>query len=293
MSISIKKSRRFKKQYQYTLNELEKSLMIQNQKSFIIIACLNSLQSFYEANKYSANIDYLTYILEKYKEISLQIKENKSIIKKAIQLLNDISYEYYNGSNKVILNKIVEEYNKLLNQLQANIQMETSSYDEFVNNYITNGFSMQKLLVNRNYGNKYRVIITDNDTLLISQRKKNVFLPYHVKDLREKVYTSKELNSVQQLIEKEYIIPLSKYKNPVKSRFIEGYSLMKNKENAPFLECVDLAFEMAFNKSLDPAIITACKNLDELDEYLDCLENKETQKFNPFKIKYELLPQKN
>ena len=76
------------------------------------------------------------------------------------------------------------------------------------------------------------------------------------------------------------------------SRFVEGYVLMKKKENAPFLESIDLGFEMAFNKSLDPAIITACKNLDELDNYLDFLENKDTKNFKLFKIKYELLPKK-
>ena len=38
---------------------------------------------------------------------------------------------------------------------------------------------------------------------------------------------------------------------------------------------LNLATELVFNYNLHPAIITACRNLDELDIYLDCLENKQ------------------
>ena len=49
-------------------------------------------------------------------------------------------------------------------------------------------------------------------------------------------------------------------------------------------------FEVTFNNSLNPAIITACKSLEELDLYLDCLESNSLDKFEPFDIKYEVLP---
>ena len=65
---------------------------------------------------------------------------------------------------------------------------------------------------------------------------------------------------------------------------------MKNKEDSTILESLDLAFEVTFNNSLNPAIITACKSLEELDLYLDCLEANSLDKFEPFKIKYEVLP---
>ena len=45
-----------------------------------------------------------------------------------------------------------------------------------------------------------------------------------------------------------------------------------------------------FNYNLYPAIITACKNLDELDIYLAYLETGEVDKFRIFDIVYQLSP---
>ena len=67
---------------------------------------------------------------------------------------------------------------------------------------------------------------------------------------------------------------------------------MKKKENATILESLDLALELTFNNSLHPAIIAACRNLNELDIYLDCLEKNELENFKLFDIKYEVLPTK-
>ena len=45
-----------------------------------------------------------------------------------------------------------------------------------------------------------------------------------------------------------------------------------------------------FESNLHPAIISACKTLEELDIYLDCLEDNELEKFSCFKIIYKSLP---
>lgn len=65
---------------------------------------------------------------------------------------------------------------------------------------------------------------------------------------------------------------------------------MRKKEKASIIESLSLALELYFNTSLNPAIITACKNLDELDTYLDCLSENALDKFSIFNIKYEILP---
>ena len=67
---------------------------------------------------------------------------------------------------------------------------------------------------------------------------------------------------------------------------------MRNRQKCSIMESLDLALELSYNSSLNPAIITACKNLDELDIYLDYLEANELDKFNIFEIQYDLLPQK-
>ena len=126
--------------------------------------------------------------------------------------------------------------------------------------------------------------------MTISEIKNKVFLPYSVSDLNEKLKENENYRNLQEIIDNEYKIPLDKYKNSIIARFKETYNLMRKKENASITDSLDLALELSFNNLLNPAIITACKNLDELDIYLDCLSSNELDKFNIFKIKYEIYP---
>lgn len=134
--------------------------------------------------------------------------------------------------------------------------------------------------------------IKDNKTLLISEKENKVFLPYSVSDLNDILKNNSNYKSLKEIIDSEYIFPLSKFNNPIISRFRETYNLMKKKEKASIFESLDLALELAFNSLLNPAIISACKNLDELDIYLDYLESNELEKFDVFEIKYDFLPRK-
>ena len=137
--------------------------------------------------------------------------------------------------------------------------------------------------------------IKDNDTLIISDYNKNVILPYRVSDLEEILRTDKDYKNktLQDVIENEYTIPIEEFKNPAKSRFREAFQLMKNKEHGSFKEAVELGFELMFQSDLNPAIIAACRDLDELDIYLDCLDDNELEKFSCFKIQYDIPPNKN
>ena len=45
-----------------------------------------------------------------------------------------------------------------------------------------------------------------------------------------------------------------------------------------------------FKYELNPIIICACRNLDELDIYLDCLEENELYDFKCFDINFEIMP---
>ena len=98
--------------------------------------------------------------------------------------------------------------------------------------------------------------------------------------------------SLQDVIDNEYTIPIETFKNPAKSRFREAFQLMKNKEHGSLKEAIELGFELMFQSDLNPAIIAACKDLDELDIYLDCLDDDELDKFSCFKIKYDVPPTK-
>lgn len=131
----------------------------------------------------------------------------------------------------------------------------------------------------------------DNDTLIVSEKDQKAYLPYKYDDI-EKIYQANKDKyiSVQDVINKEYIVPLNRFRHSVSSRFIETINLVLHKEKKSILKALDLAFELMFQYNLNPIIIAACRNLEELDIYLDCLEENELFDFRCFKIKFEVAP---
>ena len=69
-----------------------------------------------------------------------------------------------------------------------------------------------------------------------------------------------------------------------------GNIILLLEDKGTLLQAVDLATELFFNYNLHPAIITACKNSNELDVYLSCLEYNELEDFTSFKIVFQGLP---
>ena len=134
--------------------------------------------------------------------------------------------------------------------------------------------------------------VQDNNTLIISDSNQNVVLPYRVIELEEKLKSNKKYKSLQDVIKNEYTLPLETFKNPTKSRFREAFQLIKKKEHGSLKEAIELGFELMFQSDLNPAVIAACKDLDELDIYLDCLDDNELDKFSCFKIEYNVPPTK-
>lgn len=132
----------------------------------------------------------------------------------------------------------------------------------------------------------------DSNTLLISETQSKVVLPYKIEDVKKILNENSKYETLQDVINVEYTLPIDKYKNSSKSRFKEAYNLMRKKEKASIFDSLSVATEMTFNNSLNPAVITACENLDQLDVYVDCLASNELDKFNYFKVKYEILPKK-
>lgn len=138
--------------------------------------------------------------------------------------------------------------------------------------------------------NKEESSICDNKTLLISEETQKVYLPYTIEDVMKKLKSSEEYQTVQEVVDKEYTLPLSTFKMPIISRFKEAYRFMRTKENSSVYAAVDLALELMFNSNLNPAVIRAAKDLKELNIYLDCLYENEVEKFDCFKIVYKVLP---
>ncbi|MCL2859304.1 MAG: hypothetical protein FWF46_01770 [Oscillospiraceae bacterium] len=131
------------------------------------------------------------------------------------------------------------------------------------------------------------------NTLIISEVDKKVILPYKIDDIIQIFKDNLEkFVSLQQIIDKFYTIPLKDYKHSSNARFKEAFNLVRKKEKGSVFKALDLALELFSNYNLHPAIITACKDMHELDVYLSCLEYNELDDFNFFNIKFITPPAK-
>lgn len=140
-------------------------------------------------------------------------------------------------------------------------------------------------LLNQKNGNDLK----DNDTLIISDEERKVYLPYNIDDLREEAERNNNI-PIDELIKWKYILPIEKYKNSIRARYREAYKLMREREKKSVAKSISLGLELMFEFNLHPAIISACRNLKELDVYLDCLDDNELEKFSCFKIVYRAVP---
>ena len=133
--------------------------------------------------------------------------------------------------------------------------------------------------------------IKDNGTLLISEIQNKVILPYTAEEIRAAI--DDETNyykSAEEVIQSRFTRPLSYYRDLHVSRFKEAVKLLTERDEFSKLDGYNLGLEMFSKRYLHPAIISACKNLDELNVYLDCLDKNELDDFKIFEIKYELFP---
>lgn len=199
------------------------------------------------------------------------------------------------GTAYILLEKQEEDYSVKTNQdFKINYLIDNlERKNKIVNFKLTN---LTQIEANENglifEINEEKIIensLEDNKTLVISEEDGKVYLPYTKDEIKEEVSQNKGIK-IGELIEEKYILPLDKYKNSMKARFREGYNLMRKKEGKSRKSAIMLGIELMFETNLHPAIISACKNLEELDIYLDCLEDNELEKFSCFKIIYKSLP---
>lgn len=309
MIFYIESENYLKNQYNNIIEELNEQEKRENKKIEIILDFLDKFNDYLENDNNEKNTKSYIRMLEALKKLSDNLRINKVNINNLKTFLNSLFPENFDITDK-LKNKI-NEYNNLAIECKKNINESSDQFENFITEYIKNmTFSNAEKSIDNIDDNTNTINIEsneniqeksikestqdlkDNRVLLISETQKKVFLPYNADDLEKILQKKKKYNSIQEVIDNEYTIPISKYKNPTLSRFKEAYKLMKNKEDFSVLESLDLAFEVTFNNSLNPAIITACKSLNELDLYLDCLETNSLDKFEPFEIKYEVLPLK-
>lgn len=134
----------------------------------------------------------------------------------------------------------------------------------------------------------------DSNILLISEKRKKVYLPYSKSEVLEYLNQfPNEYVSFEDVIKREFIFPSDFYlKHPVIARFREAYSLIRDREAKSILDAFKFSIDLMFKYDLNPAIVAACKTQEQLEHYIDCLAKNKPEDFKDFIIKFEVTPLK-
>ena len=245
-------------------------------------------------------INYNIQILKATTEISNSIKQYivDLLIKSDNNPQFDYSNEMYTFKNKI------EEYSAMLEKSNPQVAENNKKIDDFFKYP-----EIQKYMKEFSLGGNTRTVATNistessssfstieenNNTLLVSEKEKKVYLPYSKEEILEymKQYPNK-YTSFNDVVKNEFIFPSDIYlKHTLASRFRETYSLMRDREAKSIFESFKYALEIMFHYDLNPAIIAACKTQEQLENYIKCLENNTLDSFKDFTIRFEVNPLK-
>ena len=254
-------------------------------------------------NSYNKKIELYNFYLNSMKLYKdSEIKNQLNIFNIQIQkidrnltVLNDFmeKNDTFEGMNRE-KNKI-KKYNKKYKEIKDNFISNSILGESIMIDYIetqikTQQYDYDKIInVEKDIGQTKK--IENNDILLISEVQNKVILPYTSKEIEEILSDEKNhYETADEVIENIFTKPLSTYKLQFISRYNETMKLATERDSCNLADAIALSVEMMRKRYLYPAVISACRNLDELDVYLDCLEKNELDDFKIFKIKYELHP---
>ena len=264
-------------------DELNSTVSIQQSLMKILMGYIKKMVNSLDTSNliYSNNI---LGLLEKSKESLKRCNENMNLLNSSIRDFNNHSenfeINYENNIKRINNNTIfIEDY------IYSLLQFFELTLPSIKNgkNFKINQSSENLHLITNNEVPEW--IKNKENSLIISEISGNIILPYYINDL-----TNIKNKTYEQIIQENYTIPVDLFKPAFIARFREAFKLAHNKEKKSVAFSLNLATELMFNYNLHPAIITACRNLDELDIYLDCLENNETEKFKCFNIIFEIPP---
>ncbi len=248
-----------------------------------------------------------TYVNECIKLLLSAEERTKSLNSNIISLLIDISSQKFSSeesaSKTLVIKKDIVDYSSFIEKTNSEINVRKSFINSFLADSTTqfyfSKFNIDISQINLREEKSTRTtnsknidigFLPDNNTLLISEKQKKVFLPYKKTDIEDYLeqYPNK-YKSYSDVINNEFIIPLSYYQHfPVLARFRETYSLIRDKEGKSIVEALRLAMDLMFKSELNPAIIAGCKYQEQLDNYLKCLEFNNLESFNDFEIKFDV-----
>ncbi|MBR1802569.1 MAG: hypothetical protein IJ777_01165 [Clostridia bacterium] len=314
--IVLKKDMPLKIQLQNDIQELENYKNTYMQKIYEYKEGTNYINSLLKEQECTQ----MTDTLSKNSEEKIKIYNTQVLkIERNLEVLNDM-LENIDNLNKDELIKNIKKYNKKYTEIKRNISINSINFEpNMVENFQQNiqekhienketkeevvSNDMKNVLTNKetmgDMNNNLSHIensdnnneIQNNDTLLISEILNAVVLPYTAEEVLEILKNESETyKTAEEVIKDKFTRPLSDYRVQFWSRYNETIKLLTVRQDYKLGESIPLALEIMRKRFLHPAIISACRSLDELDVYLDCLDKNEVDDFKIFKIKYELHP---
>jgi len=248
--------------------------------------------------KFMANLDFS---LDSNDKAFFYLNESTSALNKSnsnINVLKDLLavLSNLNPSDESCIQNYNNQFKDCMNSVYAN----TITIEKFIHEITFTDFSelpnnsVNDSIENTENSSNIPVLVESEsshipeNTLVISETQKKVILPYKKEKIEDIMKNNTRYHSIEEVVNKLYTKPISYYKFSPIARFKEAYKLVKDRAKLSRLKALSLAFELFGNYSLHPAIITACKSIDELDIYLACLEENDLDDFKFFNIKYEV-----
>lgn len=278
--------------------------LYENKKSNLLAITTNIIEVTNSINKKKLQNFHNT--LSSLKEL---FEDINTIQQFATQLKNDLDetltlYDKSSENNKNEIKANFVEYNKQRDELTHKILKFENTSSSVFNSAIALSLKVSNKKTKKSPtflntvtpNEKTRIDLEiephDNNTLIISEKEQKAFLPFFYSEV-ETIYkkANHKYQTLQDVINDLYILPLSRFKNSAIARFRESFHLIREKEKGSITKALDLGLELMFKYELNPIVIAACRNLDELDIYLDCLEENELYDFTCFEIKFEIMPQ--
>ena len=238
-------------QYHHIQKDLNLKRQLQNTRGEVILECLKNLNSSIPLEDETSvkNPQLVIELLESLKEISDEVRNSKYMLE---QLYVKLTLIFTDEKNIVLTDSLkvqLEDYNKLAQNLDEKLYNETIKYEDFILKYVKNygsqPYSYMPVSTSTSEENKKTEneiisnvensnIVNDNPVLLISEKEHKVFLPYEVSDLNKLLESNHKYQTINELINGEYVVSLSRYNNPVISRFKETYNFLNFAHNLDF-----------------------------------------------------------
>ncbi|MCI8636800.1 MAG: hypothetical protein HFJ36_02915 [Clostridia bacterium] len=275
-----------------------------NKKSNLLAITDNMLEMTYGIEE--SKLDYFHEMIDSIKQSFENINDIENLSTTLMTILNEtISlYDKSLQNNREEIKANFVEYNKKKDELSNKILDFEEKNTIILNSIICLSLDVQSKKIKKlnsfvkenitKTANRIDIEIEpkDNNLLIVSEKDQKAYLPFFYSEVKD-IYnnSNNKYETLQDVVDNLYVVPLSKFKNSSISRFRESFFLVKNKAKGSITKALDLGLELMFRYDLNPVVIAACRNLDELDIYLDCLEENELYDFSCFEIKFEIMPQ--